>query len=466
MPHYDAIILGSGPGGYRAAELLADAGMHTALIERAEVGGTCLNIGCIPTKTLLNSAKLYAHAREAAAFGIVTEQVRVDWDAIKKWKETVVQKLRRGLESTLTKAGVEIIRGSGTLKSPGAMEVLPAAGGEALLVEAPVIIIATGSAPVIPPIPGIAGNPAVKDSTGMLNLESIPRKLCIIGGGVIGVEFASLYSALGSQVTVIEMMDEIVPVMEPRMASMLRMAMKQVHFLRGTKVVEAKGSTVTYEARDGTKGTLDVDTILLSTGRKAVIEGWGAEQANLEIKNRAIAVDDRMRTNIPGIWAIGDVTGRSQLAHAAYRMAEVAVADIIARREGRQSAQRFVAETVPWALYSIPEAAGCGLTEAEARARGYDVAVYSSPYGVSGRFIAENGLSSPGSIRIISERTSGRVLGVHLLGAYASEQIWGAALALEQGATLAMLRDMVFPHPTVSEVIRETAWNDNPYRKE
>lgn len=466
MPHYDAIILGSGPGGYRAAELLADAGMHTALIERADVGGTCLNIGCIPTKTLLNSAKLYTHARESAAFGIVTEQVRVDWDAVRKWKETVVQKLRRSLESTLTKAGVEIVRGSGMLKGPGIVEVLPAAGGEAVLLEAPVIIVATGSAPVIPPIPGLAGNPAVKDSTAMLNLESIPQKLCIIGGGVIGIEFASLYSALGSQVTVIEMLDEIVPVMEPRMAAMLRMAMKQVTFLRGTKVVEVKGSTVSYEAKDGARGTLEADTILLSVGRRAVIEGWGAEQAGLEIKNRAIAVDDRMRTNIPGIWAIGDVTGKSQLAHAAYRMAEVAAADIIARRDGRQSVQRFVAETVPWALYSIPEAAGCGLTETEAKARGYDVAVFSSPYGVSGRFIAENGFSSPGSIRIVTERTSGRVLGVHLLGAYASEQIWGAALALEQGATLAMLRDMVFPHPTVSEVIREAAWTGNPYHKE
>lgn len=477
MAHYDVAILGGGPGGYLAAERLAEAHLRVALIEKGDIGGTCLNIGCIPTKTLLNSAKLYTHAKESSPFGIETEGVRVNWQRTLEWKNEVVTRLRRSLELTLKKAGVEIVRGSGMLTGAKTIEVRPETKNQKALsesagtasadlaptgplqLEADQIIIATGSSPILPPIPGTVGNPAIKDSTGLLSLSEIPQKLCIIGGGVIGVEFASLFSALGSRVTVIEMMDEIVPAMDPQMAMMLRNALKQVTFLRSTKVTAVNGNKVEYQTKTGEQGSVEADIVLMSVGRKANIEGWGAQQAGLEIKNRSIATDEHMRTNLPGVWAIGDVTGKSQLAHAAYRMAEVAVADILARRTGQHSPQIFVPETVPWALYSMPEAAGVGYTESEAKAKGYEIEVIRSPYGVSGRFIAENGFSAPGSIKIIMEKDSQRLLGIHLLGPYASEHIWGLALALERRLPLSALQNMVFPHPTVSEVIREAAWN-------
>ncbi len=477
MAHYDVAILGGGPGGYLAAERLAEAHLRVALIEKGDIGGTCLNIGCIPTKTLLNSAKLYTHAKESSPFGIETEGVRVNWQRTLEWKNEVVTRLRRSLELTLKKAGVEIVRGSGMLTGAKTIEVRPETKSQEALsesagtasadlaptgplqLEADQIIIATGSSPILPPIPGTVGNPAIKDSTGLLSLSEIPQKLCIIGGGVIGVEFASLFSALGSRVTVIEMMDEIVPAMDPQMAMMLRNALKQVTFLRSTKVTAVNGNKVEYQTKTGEQGSVEADIVLMSVGRKANIEGWGAPEAGLEIKNRSIATDEHMCTNLPGVWAIGDVTGKSQLAHAAYRMAEVAVADILARRTGQHGPQIFVPETVPWALYSMPEAAGVGYTESEAKAKGYEIEVIRSPYGVSGRFIAENGFSAPGSIKIIMEKDSQRLLGIHLLGPYASEHIWGLALALERRLPLSALQNMVFPHPTVSEVIREAAWN-------
>ncbi|GAB6276834.1 MAG: dihydrolipoyl dehydrogenase [Rectinema sp.] len=458
MAHYDVVILGAGPGGYLAAERLAAEKLKVALIEKTDVGGTCLNIGCVPTKTFLNSAKLYAHAREGTAFGVETGDVRVNWPRVVAWKDEVVTRLRRSLELTLKKGGVEIVRGQGKLTGAHSVAVENGAS-EPVLLDADSIIVATGSSPIIPPIPGVKGNPAVLDSTGMLSLKDIPQRLCVIGGGVIGVEFASLFSSLGSKVTVIEMMDEIVPVMDKQMAMMLRNALKQVAFMLGTKVTSVDGRNVVYETNGGEKGSLEADAILMSVGRKANIEGWGAQETGLEIKNRAVATDAHQRTNLPGLWAIGDVTGKSQLAHAAYRMAEVAVADILAARRGERSVREFVPETVPWALFSLPEAAGVGYTEHEAKAKGYDIDVIRTPYGVSGRFIAENGFSAPGSIKIILEKTSERILGVHMLGAYASEHIWGAALALERKLPLSALQNMVFPHPTVSEVIREAAWS-------
>lgn len=471
MAHYDVIILGSGPGGYLAAERLAAKKLKVALIEKQDVGGTCLNVGCVPTKTLLNSAKLYAHALDGAKFGVEIEGAAVNWTRVQAWKDEVVARLRRSVEFTLKKEGVDIVRGWGSLvgglRVSVRQEAIPGEAGasraapSALELDADQIIVATGGSPVMPPIPGAKGNPAVVDSTGMLALKEIPQSICIIGGGVIGVEFASLFSSLGSKVTVIEMMDEIVPVMDPQMAMALRNALKQVTFMRSTKVTAIEGNKVLYEAKSGEKGVVEASVILMSVGRKANTEGWGAQEVGLEIRNRAVAADARLRTNLPGIWAIGDVTGKSQLAHAAYRMAEVAVADILAVRAGTKSVAQFVPETVPWALFSLPEAAGVGLTEQEAVARGYEVVVLKTPYAVSGRFVAENGLTAPGSIKIVVEKSSERILGVAMLGAYASEHIWGAALALERRLTLGALQEMVFPHPTVSEVIREAAWSAN-----
>ena len=386
--HFDVIVLGAGPGGYLAAERLGHAGKKVALVEEQYLGGTCLNVGCIPTKTLLNGAKNYLHAKEASQFGVDASGVAVNWTQMQAWKDQVVKGLVAGVAATERKAGVTVINGRGHLDAPGRVSV------EGTTYTSDHVIIATGSVPAMPPLPGTQDNPALVDSTGILSLPEVPARLAIIGGGVIGVEFASLYSTLGSQVTVIEMAPET--------------------------------------------------------------EGWGAKEAGLEI-NRGIVVDDTMRTNLPNVWAIGDVTGRSLLAHAAYRMAEIASANILdpsAKKRGE--VMRW--HTVPWAVFSIPEAAGVGLTESAAKREGRDVLVAKVPALMSGRFIAENGFKAPGEAKILVDPKTHQVLGIHVLGAYAAEMIWGAQAVLEMELTVEDLRQVVFPHPTVSEVIREAAW--------
>lgn len=447
---YDIIVLGGGPGGYLAAERLGHAGKKVLLIEAEALGGTCLNVGCIPTKTLLNSAKHYLHALEGAQFGVSAGEVSYDWSRMQAWKAEVVKGLVAGVGMAEKKAGVTVVNDYGVFEGSGKVRV-----GEKTYTSEHVIL-ATGSVPVMPPIPGAADNPAVVDSTGILALPEVPRRLVVIGGGVIGVEFASLFSTLGTEVTVIEMLDEIVPFADDDLAAQLRKAMKQITFNLGCKVESLDGGTVTY-SKAGQTHTIEADVVLMAVGRKPAVTGWGAENTGLDYSGRGVVVDDRMRTNLPNVWAIGDVTGRSLLAHSAYRMGEVAAANILdpqAYRKGE--VMRW--HTVPWCLYSLPEAAGVGLTEAQAKREGRDVLVGKVPAQMSGRFIAENGFRAPGTAKVIVDAATKQVLGIHVLGAYASEMIWGAQAVLETELDLTELRQLVFPHPTVSEVIREAAW--------
>lgn len=448
--HFDVIVLGGGPGGYLAAERLGHGGKKVLLIEAQALGGTCLNVGCIPTKTLLNSAKHYLHAREGQAFGVSAGEVAFDWAQMQKWKGQVVDGLVKGVGAAEKKAGVTVINDYGTFEGPGRVSV----GGTTYTSEH--VILATGSVPAMPPIPGAADNPAVVDSTGLLSLTEVPRRLAVIGGGVIGVEFASLFSTLGSEVTVIEMLDEIVPFMDDDLAAQLRAAMPQITWNLGCKVESLEGGTVHY-SKDGTPAKVEADVALMAVGRRPAVQGWGAENTGLDFSPRGVVVDDLMRTNLPNVWAIGDLTGRSLLAHAAYRMGEVAAANILDPSAAtRGELMRW--HTVPWCLYSLPEAAGVGLTEAAARREGRQVLVGKVPAQMSGRFIAENGFKAPGAAKVIVDAETHQVLGVHVLGAYASEMIWGAQVILETELTLEDMRQLVFPHPTVSEVIREAAW--------
>ncbi|WP_026460380.1 dihydrolipoyl dehydrogenase [Schaalia suimastitidis] len=447
--HFDVIVLGAGPGGYLAAERLGHAGKKVLLIEEIALGGTCLNVGCIPTKTLLNGAKNYLHAKEAGQFGVDATGVTYDWARMQEWKNQVVAGLVGGVGAAERKAGVKVINARGHFDGPGKVTA------DGVTYTSDHVIIATGSVPVMPPLPGAADNPAVVDSTGILSLDEVPSRLAVIGGGVIGVEFASLFATLGSEVTVIEMAPEILPFMDDDMAAQLRGAMSNITFELGCKVESLDGASVTY-SKDGEHKVLEADVVLMAVGRRSATTGWGAEEAGLEI-NRGVVVDDRMRTNLPNVWAIGDVTGRSLLAHAAYRMGEIAAANILdpqAHRRGE--VMRW--HTVPWAVYCLPEAAGVGLTESQAKKEGRDVLVAKVPAQMSGRFIAENGFRAPGSAKIIVDPTTHQVLGVHVLGAYAAEMIWGAQAVLEMELTVEDLRQVVFPHPTVSEVIREAAW--------
>ena len=452
MADFDVIVLGGGPGGYLAAERLGHAGKKVLLVEKDALGGTCLNVGCIPTKSLLNSAKLYEHARHSEMFGVTAENVTFDWAKVQAWKADVVGKLVAGVGAAERKAGVEVVYGHGILAGPGLVEV----DGERR--SADHVIVATGSVPVMPPIPGAKDNPLVVDSTGLLAVAEVPRRLVVIGGGVIGVEFASMFAAFGAEVEIVEMLPEIVPFADADLAARLRKALTGVSVKLGCTVTGIEGAAVVYRTPQGDSVRAEADLVLMAVGRRPLVDGWGAREAGLEIGPRGIVVDDTMRTNLPNVWAVGDVTGRSLLAHAAYRMGEIAAAHIIDPVKAKASGQALRVDTIPWAVYSMPEMAGVGLTEGEAVARGHEVTTATVPLVVSGRFVAENGVRAPGAVKLIADRATGAVLGVHMLGAYAPETIWGAAVVLETELTIDDLRQIVFPHPTVSGGIREAAW--------
>ncbi len=451
MTDFDVIVLGGGPGGYIAAERLGHAGKKVLLVEADKLGGTCLNVGCIPTKALLNAAKTYEHAAHGAKLGVLAESIGVDWAAMQTWKNKTVATLVGGVGAAEKKAGVTVIKGHGVFEGPGKVSVDDAVH------TADHVILATGSVPVMPPIPGAKGNPRVIDSTGALALAEIPARLAVIGGGVIGLEFASLFAMLGSKVTVVEMLPEIVPFMDDELAAQLRKGLSDVEFRLECKVTGIDGGTVAFETKEGAKESVEADAVLMAVGRRPAVDGWGAERTGLEFSAKGVVVDDRMRTNLPGVWAVGDVTGRSLLAHAAYRMGEIAAANIVdpqAHRRGE--VMRW--HTIPWAVYSNPEAAGIGYTEAAAKAAGFDVQSVTVPGYMSGRFVAEQGVGAPGAAKLVFDAGTRRVLGLHVLGSYASEMIWGASVALETELSIDDLRQVVFPHPTVSELIREAVW--------
>lgn len=450
--NYDVVIIGGGPGGYIAAERLAHAGKKVILAEAVSPGGTCLNVGCIPTKSLINSAKLYLHALESAPFGVQAENVSYDWTQMQTWKAQTVSTLVSGVTQMLKKGKVDLRKQWAKLLAPGKVQV----GDEIITTEH--VIIATGSVPVMPPIAGCKDNPIVVDSTGLLAIEKVPERLVIIGGGVIGVEFASVFSALGSQVHVVEMAAEILPFMDKELAALTRKGMKNVKFHINCKVEAVENDTVVYLETDGKPARLSADTILMAVGRRPAIEGWGAQECGLEMERHGIKVDDTMRTNLPNVWAVGDVTGKSLLAHAAYRMGEIAAAHIIDTVAAKKAGQVLRPHCIPWAVYGMPESAGVGLTEAQAKAQGKEVVTVTVPLVLSGRFVAEQGVKAPGSVKIIADKHSKVVLGIHMVGPYAPETIWGAATCLEQELRVEDLRQLIFPHPTVSEGIREAAW--------
>ena len=455
---YDTIIIGGGPAGYLAAERLGHCKKKVLLIEEQFLGGTCLNVGCIPTKTLLNSAKLYVQAKEAEKFGVKVGETSYEWAVMQNWKNEVVGKLRNGIESQMKRFGVEVINARGGILAAASADPQKivrsiSRDGTSMEHEGKTILICAGSAPVLPPIPGAKNNPHVVDSTGLLAIEAVPKRLAIIGGGVIGIEFAGLFSALGAEVTVIEMMDEIVPYMDKEQAPLLRRAIKDVEFKLGCKVEKIDGAVIHFKDKTGNAEAKEADLILMAVGRRPVLDTWGA--AGIDTNSKGIVVDDRMRTNIPGIWAAGDVTGKSLLAHSAYRMAEIAVADIL---NAPDSNNRWRDNAVPWAVYGITEAAGVGFTEQEAAARGINIIKASLPMKVSGRFLAENSSSGQGAVKVIADAETRRILGIHAVGAYATEFIWGGAALIEQEFRIEDVKQLIFPHPTVSELIRDVAW--------
>ena len=451
---YDVIIIGGGPGGYLAAERLAQRKKQVLLIEKQYLGGTCLNVGCIPTKTLLNSAKHYLHAQEAPQFGVHADNIRFDMGEMAAWKKKTVETLCSGVASLMKRLKVDVVMGTGELIAAGKVKI--AETGE--VHEAKAVIIAAGSVPAMPPIPGTKDNKKLLDSTALLELTQVPENLCVIGGGVIGIEFASLFGTLGSKVTVIEMMDEIIPPMDKELAPLLRKHLKNTEFRLGCRVEKLDGGTVFYKTKEGKDESVKADIVLMAVGRKCQTESWNGKAAGIDITPKGVAVDERMRTNVSGVWAIGDVNGKSMLAHSAYRMAEVAVNDICSVLDGTPSRDRMRYDAVPWVVYSIPEASGCGITEQEARAKNIGVKTATVPMIVSGRFVAENGVKAAGTVKVIADEKNGRILGVHILGSYASEMIWGASALIENEMRVEDVKQLIFPHPTVCEAIREAVW--------
>ena len=441
---YDLIIVGGGPGGYNAAERAGHAGLKTLVVEKETLGGVCLNRGCIPTKTLLAAAKHYHIAKDSTDFGVNTAEVSMDWSKAYKRKEKTVRALVSGVKSKLKKNHVTVIEGKARFADRSTIEV----NGESY--TAAKIIIATGSKPFIPPIPG-ADSPAVLTSREILDIDHIPESLVVIGGGVIGLEFASLFSTLGTKVSIIEMLPEIVPSLDSDVAALLRQRLeKEVTFKLGARVEKIDGNTVSFTDSEGS-GSINGEVILMSVGRRPVTDGIGLENIGLDINRGAIVVDEQMRTNLPGVWAIGDCNGKSLLAHSAYRMGEVAVADM----QGKTDRMRYNA--IPSVVYSLPEAAGVGMTEADAAKAGREVVTKKLPMQYSGRYLAEYG-QEPGFGKIVIDVKTKVLLGVHLVGGLCSENIWGAAAMIEAEFRVDDIKELIFPHPTVSEIIRETIW--------
>jgi dihydrolipoamide dehydrogenase len=441
---FDLIIVGGGPGGYNAAERASHAGLRTLLVEKEHLGGVCLNWGCIPTKTLLAAAKHYHIAKDSADFGVKADNVSLDWSKAMARKEKTVKALRSGVGSKLKKNKVTVIEGTARFVDRSTVEVNSAR------YSAQKILIATGSEPVVPPIPG-ADSASVITSNQILDIKQVPKSLVVIGGGVIGLEFASLFSTLGSKVTIVEMLKEIVPSLDGDVAVTLRERLeKDVDFRLGARVEKIEGNRVFFTDSKGAQ-SVEGEVILMSVGRRPVVHKMGFEDIGLDFSPKGVAVDDRMRTNLPGVWAAGDCTGKSLLAHSAYRMGEVAVADML----GKTDRMRYNA--IPSVVYSLPEAAGVGLTEADAAKAGREVLVKKLPMQFSGRYLAEYG-QEPGFGKVVIDAKTRALLGVHLVGGQCSEIIWGAAALIEAEFRVDDIREIVFPHPTVSEIIRETIW--------
>jgi dihydrolipoamide dehydrogenase len=456
---YDLAIIGGGPGGYVAAGRAGAAGLSVVLFEKRELGGVCLNEGCIPTKTLLYSAKVYDYTRHADQYGVTVEASAIDFGAIFKRKQKVVKKLVGGIKAQMKGAQVEVVKDTAVIqgRSAGGITI---ASGEATYV-ARNLLICTGSEAAVPPIPGLREGlgGVVVTNREILALEEQPASLVVIGGGVIGMEFASFFNSIGTKVTVVEMLPKILGPLDDEISAMLQAqyAKKGVEFHLSCKVVGVEGNDVVYVDPEGNTCRATGDRILVSVGRRANFQGIGLENIGVEIalnpagRPYGIKVDEKMRTNIPNVYAAGDVTGFSMLAHTASREGEVAVNNILGK------ADRMRYDAIPGVVYTNPEVAGVGLTEAEAAKKGLEYTVLKLPMAYAGRFVAENERGE-GLCKVIVGKKYHEVLGVHMLGNPCSEMIHSACIAIEQEMTVEQLKEVVFPHPTVSEIFKETVF--------
>jgi len=452
----DVAILGGGPAGYAAAIRAAQRGALVAVIEERRIGGTCLNRGCIPTKAMARDAELLVALRSGAFAARAGGDVLLDVPRLLARRAEVVETLVSGVEGLLARHRVRLVAGQGRVAAPGAVAV-SREDGSAEIVSARAILVATGSEPVVPPIPG-ADLPGVVTSDGLLALDRVPASMVVIGAGVIGTEFASIYAALGTRVAIVEMADFLMGVDVP-LARRYRAILKRqgVAVSTGVQVTDIApagdaGLRVTYVEKDRTQ-TVDGEVVLLATGRRPRVSGLGLEAIGVARSGPAVAVNAHMETSVPGVYAAGDCVGGIMLAHVASYEGEVAVENILGRPREADYA------VVPNCVYTLPEIAGVGLTEEEAKRRGLAVKVTRFPFAANGRAQAFG--ETEGQVRMIcaqeSDGRGGRLLGVHILGPLASELIGEAALAIRLGAGAEDLARTMHQHPTLSEALMEAA---------
>ena len=451
MEIFDLVVIGGGPGGYLAAERAGHAGLKTVVIEKREFGGVCLNEGCVPSKTFLNSAKVLDYANHAEVYGVkVDGEKTIDQKAVVERKKGVVKMLVSGVKAQLKRNKVKTVSAEAFIEGKNDDGFIIKAGEEKYVGKR--LIIATGSMPVVPPIQGLKENVEsgyVMTNREILDLEVIPKTLTIIGGGVIGLEMASYFSSVGTKVTVVEMLTKIAGPTEAEISGILQKSLekKGVEFKLGAKVVAVEKDGVVYE-KDGKTEKVVAEKVLLSIGRRAVTQGYGLENINVNLERGAIVTDEQMRTNVANVYAVGDVNGKIMLAHTAYREAEVAVNTIL----GKKDAMRY--NVIPSVIYTNPEVGSVGETEESAKAKGLDVKCVNIPLTYSGRYIAENS-DLNGICKIVVNNKTNTLIGAHIIGSYSGEYIVAVSAMIDLEVDIENIKKLVFPHPTVCEIVRE-----------
>jgi len=450
---FDLIVIGGGPAGYLAAERAGKAGLNVICFEKNNIGGVCLNEGCIPTKTMLYSAKLYDGALSGEKYGITSTGLSIDHGKVLARKNKVVKMLTSGVKASLKSSNVTLVEAEAIITGKTSQDYLVTANGTVYTGKR--ILIATGSSPVVPPIPGIAEgieSGFVMTNREALNIAEPPEKLAVIGGGVIGLEMASYFNSIGADVSVIEMLDHIGGENDIDLIRILQKnyEKKGIKFHLSSKVTEIGKDEVVFE-KDGQIQKIPADRILLSVGRRPNISGIGLENINILTEKGAIVTDDRMQTNQPQVYAAGDVNGRSMLAHTAYREAEVAVNNILGKKD------TMCYSAIPSVIYTNPELASVGETEATAKSKRMDIETVKISMRFSGRYMAENE-GGDGIAKLVLDREKKTLIGAQVLANYSSEFIVACGTFIELGLTVDEIKKIVFPHPTVSEIIREAVF--------
>ena len=442
---FDLAIIGGGPAGYTSAERAAHKGLSVVIFEKQAFGGVCLNEGCIPTKTLLYSAKQYHYAKDGSKYGISAENVSFDYAKIVSRKNKVVRKLNAGIRAKMTENSIKMVVGEALVKSYDKNKILIACGEEEF--EAKNLLLCTGSEVSIPPIKGVDTTEYIT-SKEALELKEVPQSIVIVGGGVIGMEFAGLFNTFGAKVSVVEMAGEILPPVDSEISAMLRAEYTKagIDFFVGAKVTELQNGKVFFTDNQGEEKTIETEKILLCVGRKPVLKGL--EALDLARFRNGIEVNEQMQTSKKNVYAAGDITAFSMLAHTAEREGMVAVNTIAGEED------RMTYNAVPSVVYTNPEIAGVGITEDEAKAQGITYSIKKLPMTFSGRFVAENE-GKNGLCKLVFD-SNDIIIGCHMIGNPCSEILPVATLAIEQKLTSEQFKRMIFPHPSVSEIIKET----------